>query len=103
MPMGYPPPMTMHPHAMGAMAMPQMGGQFPGYFAAPMAVTPMMGQMPVPPGPVAAGKSAELQKLEDELAQAKQVIRVLTQLLVERGHIDGEELKRRLRAERDRR
>jgi hypothetical protein len=104
MPMGYPTPMPMHPHPMGAMGYPTpMPGQFPGYFGAPMAVPSMMGQVPMPPGAAVGGKSAELQKLEDELAQAKQVIRVLTQLLVERSLIDGDELKRRLRAERDRR
>ena len=47
-------------------------------------------------------RPGDTQRLEDELAQVKQVVKVLTQLLVERGALDGEELKRRLRAERER-
>jgi hypothetical protein len=49
-----------------------------------------------------AVRSNDVQRLDDELAQVRRVVKVLTQMLVERGALDGEELKRRLRAERDR-
>lgn len=75
----------------------------PGGYAFPHGA-PMAGTTLVQPGPVASGgKSTDLQRLEDELSQAKQVVKVLVQLLVERGLMDGEEFKRRLRAERERR
>jgi len=71
---------------------------------APMMPPGMPGMPSLPPGnsqgPVS--RSSDTQRLEDELAQVRQVVKVLTQLLVERGLIDGEELKRRLRAERER-
>lgn len=59
--------------------------------------------MPSMPGFARPGGGAgELQKLEEELAQARQVVRVLAQMLVEKGLLDGDELKQRLRAERER-
>jgi hypothetical protein len=55
-----------------------------------------------PPGAGPAVGSAEIRRLEEEVAQVRQVVRILTQLLVERGALDNEELRTRLRAERDR-
>ena len=67
---------------------------------------PSMGTMPpgmTPNGALSSGpQSRDMARLEEELTQAKQVVKVLAQLLVERNLIDGEELKRRLRTERER-
>jgi hypothetical protein len=41
----------------------------------------------------------DLRRIEEELAQTRHVVKVLTQALVERGVLDSEELKRRLRGE----
>jgi hypothetical protein len=110
MPNGVPP---------GMQPMPQQGGGYPYGYAPqgsmpPPMQQPMMGQpqmpggysMPLGTGAYPAGPPSrpgvDVQRLEDELAQARQVVKVLTQILVERGLIDGEDLKRRLRAERER-
>lgn len=77
-----------------------------GFPQAPPASAPGYPQAfsyPAFPGGVSAPPAApgtprtDTRKLEEELAQAKHVVKVLVQMLVERGLIDGEELKRRLR------
>lgn len=91
-------------------AMPQpMPQPLPIPQAMPQQVTlpPMPQQVTMPPGaqpPAHAppDRGPEIQRLEEELAQARQVVKILAQMLVERGVIDGEDLKRRLRTERDR-
>lgn len=100
-----PPGVAMPPHVpmpFAPMAN-QMGGAAPsmmppGWPAYAFGATP---PQPHPPG--SAPKSADVARLEEELAQARQVVKVLSQMLVERGLIDGEDFKRRLRQERDRR
>lgn len=60
-------------------------------------------QNPSPPQSTADAPTSvqtRLQQLENELAQTRDVVRVLSQMLVERGALDGDEFKRRLRAER---
>ncbi len=72
--------------------------------ARPAASPPVPSSAPalVTPSSTPAARSRELERIEEELAYAKQAMKVLAQLLVERGLLDGEELKRRLRAERER-
>lgn len=94
MPPHVPLPYAPMPNPMGGTAPAMM----PGWPAYAYGVTP---PQPHAPG-AAAPKSAEVARLEAELAQARQVVKVLSQMLVERGLIDGEEFKRRLRQERDR-
>lgn len=59
------------------------------------------------PSPVDApasdpASSDAIAKLEEALEQARQVVKILAQMLVEQGVLDGDELKRRLRVERER-
>lgn len=99
MPYGMPGMMNGLSPGMTMNGMPGQGYPAYGY---PAGMMPGL-SMPTPMAmPAAPGRTPDLQKLEEELAQAKQVVKVLAQLLVERGVIDGEELKRRLRAERER-
>jgi hypothetical protein len=95
--LGFPQPM---PPLMPGM--PMMPGM-PYPFGYPITQPMMPGQpapAPFPMGPPV--RSPDLPRIEEELAQVKQVVKVLTQMLVERGALDGEELKRRLRMERER-
>lgn len=120
-PAAVPPGTFPVPTMMGALPVP---GQTPGAMPYPYAASGMTQQMiaamgggmpamnqhlrpqtppqTMPSMPALARPGSELQKLEDELAQARQVVRVLAQMLVEKGVLDGDELKRRLRAERER-
>jgi hypothetical protein len=95
---------TLPPNGIGGMtpgvgsyaAYPFVSGIAPG--------SPIVQTTPGMAGATAASaiRSSDVQRLDDELAQVRRVVKVLTQMLVERGALDGEELKRRLRAERDR-
>lgn len=79
---------------------------FPAYpFASGVTGPQPFGSMPpAMPNPSQAppGRTSDLQRLEEELAQVRHVVKVLTQMLVERGALDGDDLKRRLRADRER-
>jgi len=92
---------------MGGGTLPPTGAGMPGttgsYVGYPFAsgVGPAA-PLPGTPTGTPAIRSSDVQRLDDELAQVRRVVKVLTQMLVERGALDGEELKRRLRAERDR-
>lgn len=103
---GYPPgvPAGGFPSAPPQHAMPQSIHPYP---LPPQSAPSMPGGMTPGPGPGATtGKTgpvrADVARLEEELTQAKQVVKVLAQLLVEKGLLDGDELKRRLRLERER-
>jgi hypothetical protein len=52
--------------------------------------------------PGGATLSSTERRLEEDLQQVRAVVKVLTQMLVDKGLLDGEDLKKRLRAERDR-
>lgn len=54
------------------------------------------------PLPNSASSEQAIQKLEETLEQTRQVVKILAQMLVEQGIVDGDELKRRLRAEQKR-
>jgi hypothetical protein len=131
-PMNGMPPMPSMPYGGMPNVMPSMQpmpgmpqGGYPSYGYPGQAQMPMQHTMPpgmaaqmlqgmqgqqqqsyIPTGhtaPIATQRPGETtQRLEDELNQARQVVKVLVQMLVERGLLDGEELKRRLRAERER-
>lgn len=54
------------------------------------------------PSTARPARESTLSRLEDELEQTRKVVRVLTQILIEKGLLDSAELKRRLLAERER-
>lgn len=107
--MSYGPVPGVLPNGMGHPGGVPMPGQgyAPAGYGYPTVPPPMPQQGPqqhptAPPQAPVRDRGPEIAKLEEELAQAKQVVKILAQMLVERGLIDGEDLKRRLRAERDR-
>lgn len=94
------PPQVPNPHAAGVtqrMVQPSDTSQ-----RRPLPTTGQMTPSPMDFSNSGSASNETIQKLEEALEQARQVVRILSQMLVEQGVLDGDEFKRRLRAERER-